>query len=604
LDSTHILNCLIGSRETMVPQISKDGSLSRLLWLVLLHLLLSATNAQGPDENRLLLLYRDTKGDDWFNKTGWKSSDTPVCDWFGIVCESFNKITEIRLPSNNLVGTIPSDIYKITSLQRLDVQDNQIIDGGLSGIKDSESLRVLQFAQNGITSLSDLPEESPDSLTEIHFTQNRLSGGFPIELTKLTSLERAFLSFNEISGQLPSQIGDLTNLRWLYLYDNNISGQLPTEIGLLRRCEIFTLAENPLSGTIPTEVENMVNLRTFSLHNNQENRGYIGGQMPLFKDSPKLAEIYLDGNQLTGTIRSRFLQHSDVTQELLTVGLSYNQLEGVIPTSLGRFSNLNINLVGNKISGIPDEFCEKKSWMTGLVEEYGCDAILCPKGFSNPTGRQQSEDLPCEQCPLGTDYLGSTSCAPDGSDRQLTELQTLALMFVALRGEDWVVKDGWDDLEDILTDQTIDDLAGNTDILYCDSFYGITCNTNSEIIEIDLTDNGLFGEVPYQVFELSKLQSLVVSRNLIDVDPTKAFAALGRSTTLTKLNLAGTKVHDLDGIGAATSLRNLILDGIDFVSAMPQELFDLSNLQRLHCQYTSFQGTLPAAIGEMTSLTM
>ncbi len=55
----------------------------------------------------LLELYNSTNGANWIDKTGWNQTNTP-CSWFGVFCDSLPNVTNIQLPNNNLVGTLPN----------------------------------------------------------------------------------------------------------------------------------------------------------------------------------------------------------------------------------------------------------------------------------------------------------------------------------------------------------------------------------------------------------------------------------------------------------------------------------------------------------------
>ncbi len=75
----------------------------------------------GDDPNIryiLAVLYYSTNGDDWIDKGQWLSN-TSVCTWHGYTCvpsSPGSKQESLILSSNNLVGTIPSEIGSLPSL--------------------------------------------------------------------------------------------------------------------------------------------------------------------------------------------------------------------------------------------------------------------------------------------------------------------------------------------------------------------------------------------------------------------------------------------------------------------------------------------------------
>lgn len=75
-------------------------------------------------------------------------------------------------------------------------------------------------------------------------------------------------------------------------------------------------------------------------------RGPVEG---LFSGWSKVMYIYLDNNQLTGSLPANLDKE---TPSLLDLVLSENQLKGEVPTSLGALSNLVVlDLAGNELEG-------------------------------------------------------------------------------------------------------------------------------------------------------------------------------------------------------------------------------------------------------------
>ncbi|MCK7474172.1 MAG: hypothetical protein MZV49_12985 [Rhodopseudomonas palustris] len=103
-------------------------------------------------------------------------------NWFGVLVTA-DHIQEIRLGSNNLTGTLPSE-------------------------------------------LGDLP-----SLEILHLQSNTLSGAIPTEFGALIALEELQLNANQFTGSIPSQLGNLTALEILDLSSNTLTGSIPRVIG-------------------------------------------------------------------------------------------------------------------------------------------------------------------------------------------------------------------------------------------------------------------------------------------------------------------------------------------------------------------------------------
>jgi len=108
------------------------------------------------------------------------------CDWPGVTCNGNNKITKISLSGHQITGTIPSEIFKITTLSELDISNNTL-DGNLPG------------GLNGLNS----------SLTILNLSNNNLSGDIPDDFyASLTALETLNLNNNNFGSNMPGSVCD------------------------------------------------------------------------------------------------------------------------------------------------------------------------------------------------------------------------------------------------------------------------------------------------------------------------------------------------------------------------------------------------------------
>ncbi len=119
------------------------------------------------------------------------------------------------------------------------------------------------------------------------------------------------------------------------------------------------LSNNKLTGTTPKSFLQLIYLEKLSLMNQMSKGGVgIGGCLPNFLSNQALTEIKLNGNSLTGTIPSNFLQALNPSL-VVSVDLRSNQLSGALPNDLMRFDNLEILLVDNKITQLPRSYCSE-----------------------------------------------------------------------------------------------------------------------------------------------------------------------------------------------------------------------------------------------------
>ena len=281
--------------------------------------------------------------------------------------------------------------------------------------------------------------------------------------------------------------------------------------------------------------------------------------------------------------------------ETVTIYLQGNAISGTIPAALGKFSHLDIDLAGNKIESIPPELCEKRGWMGGLVEEYKCNAILCPVGTYSSEGREVGNDSECRPCDDGFPYLGATKCSTDAKNQDPWEL--LAGFYLAMGGDKWEKKDGWEIFDNLFNGETLDELEqANVDI--CDgSWYGILCH-NGVPERLSLPNNNLFGIVPEMIFAIEWTVFDLSDNNVIMEDLTIVL----HPKALTSLILSNVKVRSLEGLAGFTNLEQLYLDGLEIEGALPDELFELTKLKTLHLQHGSFGSALSPRIGNLVNL--
>lgn len=119
---------------------SDNSNVITLRTLDLLNLLTDSAN--------LVVLYNETGGATWTNRTQWLSGK--VSTWHGITV-SGNRVTEISLPNNNITGALPEEIGNLNALTKIDLQNNRVASLPLlTGLTSITSLNVsanqLQFA--------------------------------------------------------------------------------------------------------------------------------------------------------------------------------------------------------------------------------------------------------------------------------------------------------------------------------------------------------------------------------------------------------------------------------------------------------------------------
>ena len=244
-----------------------------------------------------MALYRATDGDNWLSNDNWLT-EAPLAEWYGVSTGRSGEVVELELSENELSGSIPSELGKLTELKWLDLSENELNGGIPPELGNLTNLAGLSLRGNRLS--GGIPPELGNlaNLTSLSLGENRLSGDIPSELGNLTNLAGLSLWGNRLSGEIPLDLGRLTNLEMMFLGGNNLGGEIPAELGRLGNLEFLGLEGNRLSGEIPAELGRLANLEYLDLERNR-----LSGEIPSeLENLTNLEEYYLSGNRLEGCV--------------------------------------------------------------------------------------------------------------------------------------------------------------------------------------------------------------------------------------------------------------------------------------------------------------
>ncbi|CAL9167370.1 unnamed protein product [Musa hybrid cultivar] len=237
----------------------------------------------------------------------WRNAGDPCGEsgepWEGVNCSN-SRVTEIKLFTMGLEGTLSSEIGNLANLEVLDLSHNQNLRGTIPSsigmLKQLHTLRLLDCGFNGT---------------------------IPNEIGNLSQLIILALNSNQFSGRIPASLGSLSNLDYLDLADNQLTGTLPT------------------SASEGSGLDQLVNTQHFHL-----NKNHLSDSIPsnLFSSNMKVIHILLDNNNLIGGIPESI----GLVQSLKVLRLDNNSLSGSVPSSINNLTNLDVlNLANNNLSG-------------------------------------------------------------------------------------------------------------------------------------------------------------------------------------------------------------------------------------------------------------
>ncbi|KAK6911117.1 Leucine-rich repeat [Dillenia turbinata] len=443
---------------------------------------------------------------------------------------NLSEVVSLWLYGYQFSGTIPSSAANCSNLQELYLNDNQFV-----GVLP-ENLNKLE------------------NLVYLDVSSNSMRGAIPMGLGKCKCLDNLFLSFNSFSGQKPAAFGNCSSLTAFAALSNNLTGRISTSFGLLNKLSILYLSENRLSGTVPPELGNCKSLQSLKLNDNQL-EGTIPSELPLqLSKLIQLKNVSLYNKHFLGIIPQDLGIHSSLVQldftnnsftgtipphlcfrkQLKVLNMGFNNLSGGIPSDVGNCSSLKrLRLQKNNFTGVLPEFFNNPDLLFMDISENNIHGTI-PSSLGNCRNLTSIN--------LSTNKL--TGVIPQEIGK-LSNLQQLNLSHNNLEGPLPSQLVNCTNLFEI--DVGFNSLNGSFPSIF-DKLSEIQLGGNlfggnipldigglqNLIYALNLSNNGLIGELPLSMGKLIRLQILDISRNnltgtLTDLDGTHSLIEINIS---------------------------------------------------------------------------
>ncbi|KAG6639462.1 hypothetical protein CIPAW_10G102200 [Carya illinoinensis] len=564
----------------------------------------AATPNITTDQSALLALKAHISFDPQNHLTNNWSTNTSVCNWEGVLCDSRHyRVMVLDLSFMGLVGTIPPHIGNLSFLVSLSIQNNSFHGSIPIELSHLTRLKFFHFGYNEFDGAIPSQMGSLSKLRELYLHKNNFIGTIPQSLFNISSLQIISLGFNQLSGTIPSSIFKISSLQEIYLGpnrlsrpmpsiffnisslqiialgfnmlhgglsthmfdhlpnlqflaiprnltmltqlllgDNNFEGRLPPEIENLTMLKELQLSYNNFEGLIPNQVDNLQNLELFDIGIN----GFFGTiPFGIFNIST-IRAIALEANNLSGQLPSNMGLFLPSLQQLILWG---NKLRGTIPNSISNTSQLvNIDLGQNSFSGLIPKTLGNLRFLQRLRLEWNDLTVESPELsiFS-----YLSNCINLVVLALGKNHLNGF--LPKSIGNLSISLQKLRLYNCELKGSIPI---------------EIEHLSGLT--------------------TLTLTNNKLSGLVPTTIGSLHMLQGLYLGGNRLKGTIPPELCYLRSLFQLYLDNM--------------TSLRSFRLDFNQLTSVIPLSLWRLTDLLEVDFSSNSLSGSLSSEIEKIKVL--
>lgn len=525
-------------------------------------ILLRVKNSQIQDPARVL--------DSWVES----SSPSSPCNWTGISCNRNQDVVSIDLSGVNISGEFPADFCRLTSLQFLNISDNNL--GGQIN-PDSMSLCSHLVSLNlslnyFIGSLPQFPVKFLN-LTSLDLSSNNFSGDIPETFVNLPKLRFLYLGSNLLNGSIPGFLSNLTELTELVLAVNPFRpSTLPSDIGRLTKLENLVLSYTNLVGPIPESIGNLVSIKYLDLsHNSLE--GKVPDGIGMMRN---LLQIELYDNHLSGELPDTF---NNLTS-LLRFDASENNLTGKIPPSLAGLALESLHLNDNFLEG---EIPEVLALNPKLIEL---------RLFNNNLSGALPGNLGMNSDLVEIDFSNNNLDGP--LPQNLCYRKNLQFFILFRNRFSGNIPESYGECESLIYVRIQENnLYGSVP----EGFWGF-----NGLEYIEFSNNKLEGSIPPSISNAKDLEQLLISGNNFSSNLPQEICDLKE---LRKVDLSENQFSDdiPNCLNQLTKLQELHMQDNKFTGEIPRNVGDWKELTQLDLSHNYFSGDIPSELGDLPVLT-